>query len=118
VPAEEPLEVDESVFDDVIREVKVPVLVDFWAPWCGPCRSAASQVHDLAREMAGRAVVLKVNTDANQQLAERYRIQSIPNFVVFRHGKPVMQRVGLAPRSEMRRWLEASTAPSGIRLEP
>ncbi len=71
---------------------------------------AAPEVQKLASEVAGQAVVLKVNADAAPNLMNRYRIQSIPNFIVFREGKPVMQKAGLASRSEMRGWLEAPTA--------
>jgi len=105
-PASEPIEANEDNFDDLIQAAKKPVLVDFWADWCGPCRMAAPEVKQLAREMAGSALVLKVDTEANPRLAARYRVQSIPNFIVFRNGQPAMQRAGLAPRSEMRRWLE------------
>jgi thioredoxin 2 len=67
---------------------------------------AAPEVQQLAREMSGQALVLKVDTEANPQLAMRFGVQSIPNFVVFQNGRPVFQRAGVAPRSEMRRWLE------------
>jgi len=95
---------DENFETEVLKSDK-PVLVDFWASWCGPCVIAAPEIEALAREMAGRALVLKVDTEAHPDLAARFRIQSIPNFVVFRGGKQVMQRAGLAPRAEMRRWL-------------
>ena len=111
-PTSEPIEANSTSFDEIVRAASVPVIVDFWASWCGPCRAAAPEVRALAQEMAGRAIVLKVDTDANPELSERFRIQSIPNFAVFRNGELVHQQAGLAPRSHMRRWLEMAGVPA------
>jgi thioredoxin 2 len=93
-PLDEPIEANGSLFDDVVGTSAVPVLVDFWAPWCGPCRTAAPEVDKTARASAGNAVVLKVNTDENPDLAARFGIQSIPTFLVFQAGKPVRRQAG------------------------
>ncbi|HKD07589.1 MAG TPA: thioredoxin [Bryobacteraceae bacterium] len=107
-PGAEPIEADTQLFDDVLRETRVPVLVDFWAEWCGPCRMAAPDLHAIAQEMAGRALVLKVNIDEHPELASRYGVQSIPNFLVLRNGHAVGQYTGVRPRAQMRGWLEAA----------
>jgi len=106
-PVSEPLEVDAAAFDQIVSTAKVPVFVDFWAEWCGPCRMAAPEVQKLAQAMAGRALILKVDTEAHPALAARYGVQSIPNFIVFRAGHVAMQRAGAAPHTEMRRWVES-----------
>lgn len=109
-PTAQPIEVDPAAFDEIVRKAPVPVFVDFWASWCGPCRIAAPEVEALAREMAGKAIVLKVDTDKYPELAERFQIQGIPNFVVLRNGRAVLQQAGVVPRAVMRRWLEQAVA--------
>jgi thioredoxin 2 len=108
----EPIDADTARFDEIIGASPVPVLVDFWAPWCGPCRVAGPQVKKVAETMAGRAVVLKVNTDQQPDLAQRFHVQGIPNFLVLSRGQVVSQQAGLVDAQQMQRWLEkaATTA--------
>jgi thioredoxin 2 len=107
-PVGEPVDADTQVFDEVVRSARVPVLVDFWAAWCGPCHMAAPEVQKVAEAMAGRAIVLKVDTDKHPEIAGRYKVQGIPNFVVIKDGTAVFQQAGVVAHTEMRRWLETA----------
>ena len=83
-----PQEVTDTNFDDEVIKSETPVLVDFWAPWCGPCRASAPHVDRIATEMAGKLTVVKMNTDENQEVSARFGITAIPTFMVFKPGDP------------------------------
>jgi thioredoxin 2 len=111
-PVDEPLDVDVEQFDEITQQSRVPVLVDFWAEWCGPCKMAAPEVARTAKDMAGKAVVIKVDTDRYPQLSARFNIRGIPYFAVFASGKPVVQQAGLVNHDQMEAWLKNASAPA------
>lgn len=88
-------------FDEIVAGAEVPVLVDFWAPWCGPCRMLAPIIEEIAKEAEGRYIVGKVNVDEEEELADKFGIMNIPTLIVFRAGEPVKKSVGYKSKAEV-----------------
>ena len=107
-PHATPIEITSpSQFDEIVAGARVPVVVDFWATWCGPCRMVAPEVKKAAQNLAGKALVLKVDTDALGEIAQRYQVSSIPNFAVFSGGRLVRQRAGAIDHRQLEKWAVA-----------
>jgi thioredoxin 2 len=103
-----PIDVSDSTFASEVEGSSLPVLVDLWAPWCGPCRMLAPTLNAIASEMAGRARIVKLNVDENPVTADRLRVQGIPTMVLFKGGREVDRLVGAHPKGEILRRLEAA----------
>jgi thioredoxin 2 len=106
-PPAEPLEVNSAAeFDALTTRAALPVLVDFWAPWCGPCKMVAPEVAKVAAEGAGRWLVAKLNTEELPSPAQRFRVSSIPLFVLFNRGREVARQAGALPATMLRQFIE------------
>ncbi len=103
----EPIEVSESTWDDEVINSELPVLVDFWAEWCGPCKMIAPAVHDLALEYDGKLNVAKLDVDSAPNIAMKYRVTSIPMLLFFKDGQPVDQIVGAVPKGALKKKIDA-----------
>jgi thioredoxin 1 len=101
------LEVTDATFDEVVLKSEKPVLVDFWAAWCGPCRMLTPIVEELSKDFADKVVVAKVDVDANQEFAAKYGVRNIPTVLMFKDGEVVDKQVGVAPKTTYTEKLEA-----------
>ena len=103
----EPIEVSESTWDDEVMNSELPVLVDFWAEWCGPCKMIAPAIHDLAVEYGGKLNVAKVDVDNAPNIARKYGVRSIPALIFFKDGKPVDQIIGAVPKGALKKKIDS-----------
>ena len=110
-PGSGPITLTDATFDQVVRGSDTPVLVDFWAPWCGPCRAVAPAVERLAQEFAGRALVAKLNVDENPRSAQRFGITGIPALYIFKRGQVAERLVGAQPAAALRQALARHVGP-------
>jgi thioredoxin 1 len=101
------VEINENLFEQEVIKSDIPVLVDFWAPWCGPCRSLAPVIEEITADFAGRVKVGKVNVDNNQNLARKYGVMSIPTLMIFKNGQVMGQMVGFTQKSVLAKKLES-----------
>jgi len=106
----QPIDVNDGQFDQVVLKSATPVLVDFWATWCRPCTMIAPILDELAEEYSGRITFTRMDIDQNQKTAAQYQIMSIPTLLLFKDGKPIDHIVGLRPKEELKRNLDAALA--------
>ena len=99
------IEISDSTFEQEVLQSEVPVLVDFWAPWCGPCRAIAPVIDELAGDYAGKLKVAKCNVDDNPKTPSRYGIRAIPTLILFKNGEPTSMQVGAAPKGRLSDWI-------------
>jgi thioredoxin 2 len=105
-----PVIVTDATFSAQVEQSPVPVLLDLWAPWCGPCRMVAPVLEELAKEMAGRVRVTKVNVDENPAIATRFQVRSIPTLLVLKRGQELERLIGVQPKEEIKRRLQRAIA--------
>ncbi len=104
------INVDQDSFQKAVLESQKPVLVDFWAQWCGPCRAVAPVVEELAKEYSGKVEFAKVNVDEAPFLASKFSVMSIPTLIIFKNGKPVQHAIGFKPKDQLKKLLDGALA--------
>ena len=102
------LEITDATFDEVVLKSDKPVLVDFWAAWCGPCRMVGPVIEEIAKDYEGKAIVGKVDVDANQEFAAKYGVRNIPTVLLFKNGEVIDKQVGVAPKSTYTQKIDAA----------
>ena len=103
------VKIDNSNFESDVLKASEPVVVDFWAEWCGPCKMIAPALEEISSEMAGQVKIAKVNIDENPELAAQYGVRSIPTLLMFKNGEIAANMVGAAPKSRLADWIKASS---------
>jgi thioredoxin 1 len=101
------LKVTDATFKTEIDNAKVPVIVDFWAEWCGPCKMIGPSLEEIAEELKGQVTIAKLNVDENPGVAGAFGIRSIPTLLLFKNGKMASSKIGAAPKGELKRWISA-----------
>ncbi len=105
-----PIQVSDADFDELVLKADLPVLVDFWAEWCGPCKMIAPIVEELSEEYAGKLDFAKLDVDSNPATAMAYGVRSIPTFLIFKGGKPVDQIIGAVPKGALKKKIDSTLA--------
>ena len=101
---------DDATFGEVAEAAKIPVVVDLWAPWCGPCRMISPALEQLASDLAGKVKLVKVNVDTSPQISQRFGVQAIPTLLVLRHGRVAARQTGAVPLATLRTWIDNALA--------